>query len=189
MHVHRLPRRGAATGAATGPDAESDINQTGFVGGRLAAGAARTRRPRRPPPCPAAARPSGRMGDSPSSSKASLSPKDWDARVTFTETGLPVELPCNAPSYLAQRGALPAGPGHRRCRHRCRRHRVRCAVLLTDHQARRQCASGNAPRRSFARAHFLASELIRRHCTPWHCSGMPSAVCMAGCLSQVSGGH
>ncbi|PRW58015.1 zeaxanthin chloroplastic-like [Chlorella sorokiniana] len=40
---------------------------------------------------------------SPSSSKGSLSGEDQDARVKFTETGLPVELPCNAPSYLAQR--------------------------------------------------------------------------------------
>lgn len=50
------------------------------------------------------------LGDSPAtSSKGSMSPEERDARVKFTETELPMELPCDAPSYLVQMGALRQG--------------------------------------------------------------------------------
>lgn len=67
--------------------------------------------PRRPPPRPAA-RPCsfvqmGVSADSPPTSwKGPITPEEHKYHADFVATGLPVELPCDAPSYLVQKGAL-----------------------------------------------------------------------------------
>lgn len=66
---------------------------------------------RMPPPLRPGAVPS-RMGlaDSPPTSwKGPITPEEHGLHAKFVEAGLPVELPCSAPSYLVQKGALHTG--------------------------------------------------------------------------------